>query len=150
MNPNPVLAEVRKHFSPSTSSPLGTAARGAGPEPGATHFFSCRCARIKRAAASVDLCPECHQPLCLEWNADPRGPQSCDAQVWLDRFTDLAVRNLESIRSWINEHRPELRLADVQRCLGAIDVARKVSLAGLQTLSSPKPQGSSLRTGGAP
>ena len=94
-------------------------------------FFSCRCARIKRLAPSIDLCPECKQPLCLEWNGDPYSAQPLSAEVWLERFTDLAVRNLSSIRSWINEHRDELRLSVVMRCLEEIDEARRISLHGL-------------------
>lgn len=65
-------------------------------------------------------------------NGDLSAPYRHDPQVWVDRMADLAMANLRTLRTYIEQHRGGLRLSEVMRCLELIDDERRmIRLAGL-------------------
>lgn len=71
-------------------------------------------------------------PPGAEWNVSPDAPHVVSAQVWADRWADLAIRNLRSLRQWIEEHRDGLNLSETATTLERInDELRMITLAGI-------------------
>ncbi|MBE7507775.1 MAG: hypothetical protein HS101_16030 [Planctomycetia bacterium] len=71
-------------------------------------------------------------PPGAEWNVPPNAPHVVSAQVWADRWADLAIRNLRSLRQWIEEHRDGLNLSETATTLERInDEMRMITLAGI-------------------
>jgi hypothetical protein len=119
----------REVFTADEKARIAAARDGqyADPEP----FYSCPCAAIKNREPSQSTCPECHRPLNLKWNGDPKTPCRYDPNMHLDILADQAVNLLTRMRTIVDEYRPYVKLADLMDCLQRLDEHRRISLHGL-------------------
>jgi hypothetical protein len=125
-----VVQELRRHFAPQASSLKPQAS-----------FYSCRCGRHGYGSVPDEdiLCPDCGESFDYEWSAPPADPQLEHPEVYLDRFRDLAVRNIESIVAHVEQHRADLTLAEVLDVVSDLTAAlRRISLRGLRAAPKTK------------
>lgn len=117
------------HSSPATSS---VALSGALPRSHGRREDAMDAASQEAASRPRGDLSQSPPPPGAEWNVPPSAPHLTSPQVWADRFADLAIRNLKSLRQWIEENRDGLNLSEVMDLLERIDEERRmITLAGI-------------------